>query len=149
VTAVALRNLVAALEAVDAAIAAGDPDRYATASSEAHAAYLAAVDALDGEARADRAPSPAGDTLDAAPLLAALDQRGGVAAVWRAAFGEPFIGANGQGRGRSVARAVQRARDTGRITRRAADVIAVDLLGMHPMDVFGDAWLLERAEAPA
>ena len=66
--------------------------------------------------------------VPAAPLLRAVELRGGAAAC-------------GAKRSPALERALERAQVSGRLTYRAADQLAIRLLGLHPMLVWGDDWL--------
>lgn len=67
-------------------------------------------------------------SLDAAPLIALVERAGGAAAL-------------GLGQKCPFRRAYVRAKESGRITFARADVLSVRVLGLHPIELWGDAWL--------
>lgn len=71
------------------------------------------------------------DTLDVRPLIDAVDARGGIGAV-----SAPLDTRRRQ----ALRRAYHRAAARGTVTARAADTLAVTLLGTHPACVFGRQW---------
>lgn len=69
---------------------------------------------------------PAEAVLPAEPLLTAIRARGGV----RACVGRDY----------ALERAYSRARQIGQVTPWAADRLAVRVLGLHPVAVWGEVW---------
>ena len=79
----------------------------------------------DGPRRRQGAPAP---SLPVGPLLRQVELRGGPDAC-------------GAWRGSAEEQALRRAAVDGRVTYDQMDVLAVRLLGMHPIELWGDAWL--------
>lgn len=78
--------------------------------------------------------------LPAAALVDAVEARGG-----------PVVLARRRGHdhspGSRLIKAYRRAKASGTITDTAADTLCIELLGEHPVLVFGDTWLLD-ADGP-
>lgn len=70
--------------------------------------------------------------LPVGPLIAHVAARGGIAACLE---GLPELDRD------RLDRAVHRGVAAGVLTFQAADVLAIELLGLHPMLVWGDDWL--------
>jgi hypothetical protein len=81
-----------------------------------------------GCARGDRR----GLRISARPLLALVEVSGGFAACARSVTGHHLI---------ALERVYLRALEEGDLTVYAADVLAITLLGLHPMGVWGEDWL--------
>lgn len=77
-------------------------------------------------------PVPKRDRLPVGPLVAWIAVRGGFAAC---AERQPHLNRV------RLERALLRGVAAGVLTQRAADVLAIELLGLHPMLVWGDDWL--------
>ena len=78
-------------------------------------------------------------TLPARALVEAVEARGGTA---------PLLERGGW-RGRDaerLTRSYRRARENGQLTDAAADSLCIQLLGEHPLLVFGEDWLLPDEE---
>lgn len=71
--------------------------------------------------------------LPAGPLVAAVAESGAMERLL------PPVSQWGR-RERSLSRAFYRVRADGAVTPYLADRLAVELLGVHPADVYGDAW---------
>lgn len=72
-----------------------------------------------------------GPRLPLAPLLAIVEARGGYAAC----------APDARGHRETLDRAWERAKAEGAVTFDAADRLAIRLLGLHPMLVWGEDWL--------
>ncbi len=83
--------------------------------------------------RGELPPKP--DTLPAAPLLKLISTRGGIAEL-STRRGDQVHGTNRRRAEKSYARIL----DAGCVTLDAADRMCVELLGMHPAEVYGEQW---------
>ena len=78
-------------------------------------------------------PSTLPSHLPAQPLLAVVQGRGGIAPC--------LAGVDCAQRRQQLERALWRASVDGQITWKTADRLAIEVLGLHPFEVWGDDWL--------
>jgi hypothetical protein len=92
--------------------------------------HLQAVPGGQQQRRRRRPPAPLLRHLPAAPLVHLVQRAGGLTACGVVEHSD-------------LERAYYRAAENGTLTAQAADQLAIRVLGLHPMLVWGDDWLVD------